>query len=78
MIRDEPLFPSRTLAERRRHLIQALEMHPEYSDRRIARIAAVSRESVKLMRSNMVRMKRIECSYRVGADGKTYHCTKGA
>jgi hypothetical protein len=78
VIRDEPLFPSRTQAERRRHVITALEMHPEYSDRRIARIAAVSRETVKLMRSNMVRMKRIECPYRVGLDGKTYHHRKEA
>jgi hypothetical protein len=72
MIHDEPLFPWRSPADRRRHVTQALLTHPEYSDRRIARMAAVGRGLVKIMRSNMERMKRIQSGSRVGLDGKIY------
>jgi hypothetical protein len=72
---DEPLYPHRTLADRRRDVIRTLEAHPEYSDRRITRIAVVSRELVTGIRRNLIRKCRIASQHalrRVGADGKTY------
>lgn len=75
---DEPLFPRRTHADRRRCVRDLLLAHPEYSDRRVAFIAVVSRETVALMRSNLIKLGRIEdVPIRAGADGKTYRPRKG-
>jgi hypothetical protein len=55
--------------------VRVLTEHPEYSDRRIARIADVSREWVSQIRRELVRKSLIESQlvpHRVGADGKTY------
>jgi hypothetical protein len=73
---DTPLYPRRTLQDRRRDVIRLLTEHPEYSDRRITRIAVVSRELVTAIRRNMIRKCQIESRHalrRVGADGKTYN-----
>jgi hypothetical protein len=75
MTDDEPLYPRRTFADRRRDVIRLLTERPEISDRRAARIAVVSRELVAKIRSNMIRLSKIESRhalYRVGRDGKTY------
>jgi hypothetical protein len=72
---DEPLYPRRTPRDRRRDVIRLLTDRPEISDRRAARIAVVSRELVRAIRRNMIRLSKIESRhalYRVGADGKTY------
>lgn len=73
---DTPLYPRpRTVQGRRRDVVEVLEQHPEYSDRRIAKIAVVSRELVSTIRRELVRKSRIESRHalrRVGADGKTY------
>jgi predicted transcriptional regulator len=72
---DEPMYIHRTQASRRRDVINLLTEHPEYSDRRITRIAVVSRELVTKIRRNLIRLSKIESRHarqRVGADGKTY------
>lgn len=70
---DQPLYPRRTNADRRRDVIRLLEQHPEYSDRRIAFIAVAARETVTLIRSNLVRKRQIPAMpKRIGADGKIY------
>jgi hypothetical protein len=75
MTDDEPLYPRRTPRDRRRDVIKLLTDRPEISDRRAARIAVVSRELVRAIRRNMIRLSKIESRhalYRVGKDGKTY------
>jgi len=72
---DTPLYPSRSIPSRRRDVINLLTEHPEYSDRRITRIAVVSRELVSAIRRNLIRKSLIESRHalhRIGADGKTY------
>jgi hypothetical protein len=72
---DEPLYTRRPVASRRADVIKLLTEHPEYSDRRITRIAVVSRELVTAIRRNMIRLSKIESCHawrRAGADGKTY------
>ncbi len=72
---DEPIYPRRTLTDRRRDVAMILEQCPEFSDRRIAKIAVASRELVSEIRHRMIRKSLIESRHalrRVGADGKTY------
>lgn len=72
---DEPLHPRRSQADRRRDVISVMQIHPEYSDRRLARIAVVSRELVTKIRRELIRRSVIESCYalhRIGADGKHY------
>jgi hypothetical protein len=72
---DEPLYTHRSPADRRRGVVQVLEEHPEYSDRRIARLADVSRGWVSEIRRELVRKSQIpshSALSRVGADGKLY------
>jgi predicted transcriptional regulator len=72
---DEPLHPHRSRSDRRRDIVMLLQACPEYSDRRIARIAVVSRGWVSEIRRELVRKSLIESQlvpHRVGADGKTY------
>ena len=72
---DEPLHPRRTVADRRADVIRLLEEHPEYSDRRLSRIAVVSRELVTRIRRELIRQSKIpsrHALHRVGADGKHY------
>lgn len=72
---DTPLHPRRSPADRRHDVTTILLAFPEISDRRIARIAVVSRELVSQIRRELVRKSRIESRHalrRVGADGKTY------
>jgi hypothetical protein len=72
---DTPLYPYRSKADRRRDVIAVMEASPEISDRRIARIAGVSRELVGQIRRELVRLSLIQSHHalrRVGADGKTY------
>jgi DNA-binding CsgD family transcriptional regulator len=76
---DEPMYPRRSLADRRRDVIKLLTEQPEISNRRVAYIAGVSRELVNAIRSNMIRLSKIESRHalrRVGADGKTYRITR--
>lgn len=74
MTPDEPLFERSTPAERREQTAACLLMHPSYSDRRIARIAAVSRELVRAVRRDLVASGKLRAEpvIRAGADGKTY------
>jgi len=72
---DEPLYPCRTPADRRRDVIALLTERPEISDRRAARIAVVGRELVRQVRRELVRKSLIQSHHalrRVGADGKIY------
>jgi hypothetical protein len=72
---DEPLYPYRSRSDRRRDVIMLLTACPEYSDRRIAHIAVVSRGWVSEIRRELVRKSQIQSCHalkRVGADGKTY------
>lgn len=72
---DEPLYTRRNHADRRADVVQVLTERPEISDRRIARIAVVSRELVRQIRRDMIRRSQIQSCHalrRIGADGKTY------
>jgi hypothetical protein len=72
---DEPLYPRRTQADRRRDVMRLLMEHPEFSDRRIAWIGVVGRELVREIRRELVRACRIASRHalsRIGADGKLY------
>jgi hypothetical protein len=72
---DEPLYPCRTPADRRRDVIALLTERPEISDRRAARIAVVGRELVSQVRRELVRKSLIQSCHalrRVGSDGKIY------
>lgn len=72
---DEPLYPYRSLARRCQDVAMTLLAKPEASDRRVARVAGVSRELVASIRREMIRKSQIQSHHalkRVGADGKTY------
>ncbi len=75
MIPDEPLYPRRSPADRRRDVVRLLTERPEISDRRAAYIAVVSRGLVREVRRELVRSSLIQSHHalrRVGADGKIY------
>lgn len=78
---DEPLHAHRTYASRRLDVTRTLEEHPEISDRRIARIAAVGRNLVSEIRHELIRKSLIQSCHalrRIGADGKTYELFRKA
>lgn len=72
---DTPLYTRRSPADRRQDTVDLLRAHPEYSDRRLSKIAVVSRELIRQIRAELVRKSLIQsyhALHRVGADGKTY------
>ncbi len=76
---DEPLYQHRPVSDRRNTVTNLILSHPEASNRRIARVAVVSREMVGKIRRELIRKSKIESRHalhRVGADGKTYTLPK--
>jgi hypothetical protein len=61
-----------SLEERRRVAADALLAHPDWSDRRLAKIVGSSRDLIAYQRNRLVAGGEIALAPVVGADGKTY------
>lgn len=70
-------YPVRSPALKRAEVAALVVAAPHYSDRQVAELSVVSRELVRVVRSELLRVGSIDATpLRLGRDGRTYPLRK--